>query len=158
MCVGAFTTCVSVDLVPAEARRGHWILWNWSYRWQWSTMWVLGTKFQSSARAASAISRPQELPFKRDFSPNAFYVMLISVKSLTCIKSFIPTSWAWGIVAFAIIIILVDCPGSSQTPEFLTHPPSQWLGLDVCTTTPSRKGHYLHFSRREKKRGVWRDF
>lgn len=39
--------------VLVEARKGHWILQNWSCAWLWA-MWVLGTKPDSSARATSA--------------------------------------------------------------------------------------------------------
>jgi hypothetical protein len=30
--------CICVHTVPAEASRGHWILWNWNYRWLWAHM------------------------------------------------------------------------------------------------------------------------
>lgn len=30
-----------------EARREHWILWNWNYRQLWTAMWVLRTKSRS---------------------------------------------------------------------------------------------------------------
>jgi hypothetical protein len=34
------TTCMCVH-DGHGGQRGHWILWNWSYRWFWATMWVL---------------------------------------------------------------------------------------------------------------------
>jgi hypothetical protein len=40
MCVCARCAC----LVPGEARRGHWIPWNWSYRGLQAAMWLLGIK------------------------------------------------------------------------------------------------------------------
>jgi hypothetical protein len=40
-----------VSLVPREARREHWIPWNWSYRQLWATMWVLGVEPGSFGRA-----------------------------------------------------------------------------------------------------------
>jgi hypothetical protein len=55
MCI--LSACMLIHHMYAlhmELRRGHWILWNWSYRRLWAAMWVLGTKPQSSARPASA--------------------------------------------------------------------------------------------------------
>jgi hypothetical protein len=42
--------------VPAEARRGRWIFWNWSYRLLWATLCMLGIEPGSSGRATSALS------------------------------------------------------------------------------------------------------
>lgn len=47
MCVCALHVC----MVPTEARRGHWIPWDWRYRQLKSTMWVLRTEPESSAKA-----------------------------------------------------------------------------------------------------------
>lgn len=50
--------CMSVDhacqrhLVPPKVRRGHWVLWNWSYRGSWA-MRVLGTELGSYGQAGS---------------------------------------------------------------------------------------------------------
>lgn len=46
----------SVCLMLPEDRRGHQILWNWSYRHVWTTMLVLGPKPQSSARETRTVS------------------------------------------------------------------------------------------------------
>lgn len=35
----ATNVCVPVHSVPIEARRGHWITWNWSYQQLGATMW-----------------------------------------------------------------------------------------------------------------------
>lgn len=43
-----------VCLMLAEARRGNWIPWYWSYRWLWATMCVLGIKPGLSGREVSA--------------------------------------------------------------------------------------------------------
>jgi len=45
-------------VVPREAGKGRWIPRHWHYRWSWVAMWVLGTKPQSSVRAASVLSYP----------------------------------------------------------------------------------------------------
>lgn len=37
-----------IHSVPVETRRGHWVLWDWSYRWLGGTMWVLEPKPGSS--------------------------------------------------------------------------------------------------------------
>lgn len=44
VCVGACTNLgtAHAGLVPAEARKGWWILWNQSYRELWTIMWMLG--------------------------------------------------------------------------------------------------------------------
>lgn len=42
-------------LVPAVARRGGHISWNWSYKWLWAIPWVLETKTRSSARASGTL-------------------------------------------------------------------------------------------------------
>lgn len=49
--------CVYVHLnaVSPEGRRGHWIPWIWNYRWLWTSVWMLGTKYNTSRRAASAL-------------------------------------------------------------------------------------------------------
>ena len=39
LCLSVCVPCVYI--VPAKARRGHCIPWNWSYRWL-CTQWVLG--------------------------------------------------------------------------------------------------------------------
>jgi hypothetical protein len=41
--------------MPEEARRGHWIPWNWSYRWLLDSAWVLEIKLQFSGRADNVI-------------------------------------------------------------------------------------------------------
>lgn len=41
-----FAQCACLML--AEAQRGHWIPWGWSYRWLSAAMWVLGIKPWSS--------------------------------------------------------------------------------------------------------------
>lgn len=46
----------TVCLVHLEARRGHRIIWDWSYRQLSATMWFLGTKPRSSERAARTLS------------------------------------------------------------------------------------------------------
>lgn len=42
-----------VCLLQIEARKGHQILWKWSYRWLWVTTWVPGNKPRSCTKAAS---------------------------------------------------------------------------------------------------------
>ena len=42
-------------LVPTEARRGHRLPWNWSYRWLWATVWVLRIE-PISGRVASVLN------------------------------------------------------------------------------------------------------
>lgn len=44
VCVSACTNLGTphASLVPAEARKGWWILWNQSYRQLWAIMWMLG--------------------------------------------------------------------------------------------------------------------
>lgn len=45
-------------MVPTEARRGHQVLWNWSYSWLRAACgcWLLGTEPGSSGRVASAVT------------------------------------------------------------------------------------------------------
>lgn len=45
-----------VCLVPVEARRRHWILWNWSYQRLRAAIWALETEHQSSERWASVLN------------------------------------------------------------------------------------------------------
>lgn len=42
--------------VAMEARRGHWIPWNWSYWWLLAAMWVLGIEPWSSGRRVSLLN------------------------------------------------------------------------------------------------------
>jgi hypothetical protein len=35
-----------------EARRGHRVLWSWSYRWLYVAMWMLRIELRTSARAS----------------------------------------------------------------------------------------------------------
>ena len=54
ICVLPTYSCIPyVCLLPAEARRGHQILWNWSYRWLSAAMWVLGCLNLSSWKNAA---------------------------------------------------------------------------------------------------------
>lgn len=41
LCVSIYA-CKYVRYMLAEARRGHWIPWSWSYKWLWVAVWVLG--------------------------------------------------------------------------------------------------------------------
>lgn len=57
--MSTFTLCVyahNLCLVPAEARRHCWILWNFSYICFWDIMWVLATKFRSSAKTRGVLT------------------------------------------------------------------------------------------------------
>lgn len=57
MCTNVLPVYVYVPhkcLVPTEARRGHWLPWNWSYRLLWISLWVSGTEPRSSPKAANA--------------------------------------------------------------------------------------------------------
>lgn len=49
--------CITCVHVPVEARTGHHIHRNCSYRWLWATIWVLGNKLGSSARTVRALNR-----------------------------------------------------------------------------------------------------
>lgn len=49
------STCLSLDHVHVEARRGCQILWNWSYRRLGATMYVIGIKPGSSGKVASVL-------------------------------------------------------------------------------------------------------
>ena len=42
----------SVCVMPMEARRRQWMLWNWGSGQLWATMWVLGTEPRLTARTA----------------------------------------------------------------------------------------------------------
>lgn len=53
------TTCLQV---PSEARRGHCIPWNWSYRQLERAMWVVGFKPRDSERATGALNRAAIYP------------------------------------------------------------------------------------------------
>ena len=43
-------------LVSMGVRRGHWILWNYSYRRLRTSTWILGTELRFSARATGALN------------------------------------------------------------------------------------------------------
>jgi hypothetical protein len=53
-CMNACTLCAYLG--PMEARRGHQMPWNWSYKWLWASMWVMQTKPGSSPRVASELN------------------------------------------------------------------------------------------------------
>lgn len=55
----ALSTCMPVHdmfAVPAEARKGYQMPWNWSYRRLLSTMWILGREPGSSKRTANGLN------------------------------------------------------------------------------------------------------
>ena len=69
-------------LVTLEARRGHWMSWNWSYRQLWATMWVLSIELGISGRPANTLNHgaislvPQHLSCLSStptLSPNSFW-------------------------------------------------------------------------------------
>lgn len=45
-----------VSTAHTEARRRHWIPWDWDYRQLWVTMWVIGVKIDSFGRAAIVLN------------------------------------------------------------------------------------------------------
>lgn len=60
LCVNVLPACMHVCTlcvfqVPVEVRRGHWILWHWSYMWLGATLWVLVT---SGLVSPSSFLRP----------------------------------------------------------------------------------------------------
>lgn len=50
-----------LSLVPAEARRGCQVPWNWSDKQLWAALWVLEIKPCCSAKAASALTAQSSL-------------------------------------------------------------------------------------------------
>ena len=59
MFVAILSVCIYVYLkclVTVEARKGHQIPWNWSYRQSWAVLWMLGTKLEFFERTASALT------------------------------------------------------------------------------------------------------
>jgi hypothetical protein len=46
--------CAYVYALPAEARRGWWVLWR--YRQLWATTWMLRLEHRASGRAASILN------------------------------------------------------------------------------------------------------
>lgn len=42
--------------MPADARKDHHILWNWSFRQLYAIIWVLGIKYRLSSRITSVLN------------------------------------------------------------------------------------------------------
>lgn len=55
VCLNILIKCISVCLIPMEARKGHWIPWNWSTEAD-LPMWVLRVEPSSSGRAANVLN------------------------------------------------------------------------------------------------------
>ena len=129
---------VCVYLVPAEIRKRHQMLGNWSYRWLWATMWVLGVTPRPSARATSTLncwavpadpSVTSEGEFITrilrccDFSSGVSdYSLLLEqfirspLKILICLPiqvaliSSKAVCLSWGLLWNVVSVVLTDCP------------------------------------------------
>lgn len=100
--------CVPADMccfVFAEARRGPWISWKWSYEQSLAAVWMLGIECVSSGRAASSFNSEPSLQ-----SPTVFlFTYLFLFCAVLC------RTWASGMSAGEALLPLSYVPVFEQS-------------------------------------------
>lgn len=146
-CIYFFILCVWVfgwqvytrhtcALVPDNARREHWISWNWRYRWLWIVIW---TKSGSSVRIVSTSSCWDISPTPEYAHENIYFYCIYGYFScmytcyvhragfeFTCVSQMLGlkvcnTTWLilfsihWCFADMRVYVRVLDSPGSGVT-------------------------------------------
>lgn len=158
ICVWEQSMCRWIQL-PAQARRGYWLLWSWSYGQSTCLTCMLGSKVKSPARSMNT------QPLKHLFGPAIFLVWLSStltmspykdgaLLSLYSLLSPNASSQCWALGLFRCSSVsLVPFP---HEPVFNDHLPwffpfECWLQVSpryLCDTTAefSLAGHWSGYN------------